>query len=146
MNRIVMEQRISLITLGANDVELLTQFYVDIFGWQRLPISNEDISFFQLNGFQLGIFGRQALAEDAQISASGSGFKGFSLAYNLESQAAVDTLFEELKSQNVTIRKEPEEVSWGGYSGYIADPENNLWEIAYNPYMTFDSQGNVLVD
>ena len=141
-----MEQRISLITLGANDVQLLTQFYVDVFGWERLPTSNQEISFFQLNGFQLGIFGRQALAEDAQVSASGSGFKGFSLAYNLESQAAVDTLFEELKSKNVTIRKEPEDVSWGGYSGYIADPEDNLWEIAYNPYMTFDNKGNVLVD
>ncbi len=139
-----MEQRLSLVTLGAKDVQSLTQFYVDVFEWKLLPNSNEDISFFQLNGFQVGIFGRKALAEDAQISASGSGFKGFSLAYNLQSQAAVDELFEELKSKNVTICKEPEEVFWGGYSGYIADPEGNLWEIAYNPYMSFDEKGNVV--
>jgi catechol-2,3-dioxygenase len=141
-----MEQRLSLITLGAESVELLSSFYVNVFGWKPLPASNKNITFFQLNGVQLGIFGRKDLADDAQVSAVGSGFKGFSLAYNLQSRQAVDELSEELKSNNVTIRKEPQEVSWGGYSGYITDPENNLWEIAHNPYITFDDKGNVLID
>ena len=141
-----MEQRLSLITLGAEDVQSLSQFYSDVFGWKPLPTSNNEITFFQLNGFQLAIFGRQALAEDAEVSASGSGFKGFSLAYNLPSQEDVDKLFKELKYKNVSICKDPKKVSWGGYSGYITDPENNLWEIAHNPFMTFDEKGNILVD
>lgn len=139
-----MEQRLSLVTLGAENVQQLTSFYVDIFGWKPLPNSNQDVTFFQLNGFQFGLFGKEALAEDAQVSARGNGFKGFSLAYNLQSEQEVDKLFEELRSKKVTILKEPQEVFWGGYSGYIADPEDNLWEIAYNPYMQFDKNGNVL--
>lgn len=94
-----MEQRLSLITLGAESVQTLTSFYKDVFEWHPLPISNKDVTFFQLNGFQLGIFGREALAEDAQTSAKGSGFKGFSLSYNLRSKKAVDKLFKELESK-----------------------------------------------
>lgn len=139
-----MEQRLSLITVGAEDIPKLTSFYMDIFGWNPLPKSNENVTFFQLNGFQLGIFGRKALADDAGISAKGSGFKAFSLAYNLQSEQQVNELFDELKSKSVKVLKEPEKVFWGGYSGYIADPENNLWEIAYNPYMQFDEDGNVI--
>lgn len=139
-----MEQRLTLITIGAEDVQQLTSFYVDVFNWSPLPNSNEEITFFQLNGFQLGIFGREALAEDAQVSAEGGGFKGFSLAYNLQSKDEVDELFKELKSKSVNVLKEPQEVFWGGYSGYIADPEDNLWEIAFNPHMKFDEDGNVI--
>ncbi|NGP87962.1 VOC family protein [Aliifodinibius halophilus] len=139
-----MEQRLSLITLGADDVTQLSNFYIDIFGWQPLPSSNEDITFFHLNGFQLAIFSRDALAQDAEVPPEGSGFKSFSLAYNLQSKSAVDNLFEEFQSKGVIIRKKPEEVFWGGYSDYIADPEDNLWEIAYNPYMSFDEDGNVI--
>ena len=139
-----MEQRLSLLTLGAKDVKKLTEFYTTIFGWDPLPNSSDNVTFFQLNGFQLGIFEYTALAEDANVVADGHGFKGLSLAYNLRTKEAVDELFAELKAKGVTITKEPQEVFWGGYSGYIADPEHNMWEIAYNPYMDFDESGNVL--
>jgi uncharacterized glyoxalase superfamily protein PhnB len=139
-----MEQRLSLITLGTENVPALTSFYEETFGWKPLPNSNEEVTFFQLNGFQLGIFGKQALAEDAQISSAGSGFKGFSLSYNLQSQKEVDELFKELKAKNVKVLKEPQKVFWGGYSGYIADLDGNIWEIAHNPYMEFDEDGNVI--
>lgn len=139
-----MEQRLTLITLAAEDLPTLTTFYKETFGWTPLPTSNEEVTFFQLNGLQLGIYGREALAEDARVPEKGSGFKGFSLAYNLSSKSQVDALFEELKSKGVTVTKEPEDVFWGGYSGYILDPEGNLWEIAYNPHMDFDEDGNVL--
>lgn len=140
----IMEQRLTLITLGADNVQKLTSFYVDVFGWTPLPNSNKEITFFQLNGFQLGIFGKEALAEDAHVSPSGNGFKGFSLAYNLRSSSEVDALFQELTNKNVKVLKEPQKVSWGGYSGYISDPEGNIWEIAYNPHMEYDKQGNVI--
>lgn len=139
-----MEQRLSLVTLGAKNLKQLTKFYTSTFGWRPLTSSNDSVTFFQLNGFQLGIFGYDALAEDANVPADGHGFKGFSLAYNLRTKAEVDELFTELKAKGVAITKEPQEVFWGGYSGYIADPENNLWEIAYNPYMDFDENGNVM--
>lgn len=93
----------------------------------------------------MAIFSREDLAEDAQVSAGGSGFKSFSLAYNLPSQQEVDKLFEEFREKDVTIRKEPQKVFWGGYSGYISDPEDNLWEISYNPYMQFDDEDNVII-
>lgn len=139
-----MEQRLTLITLGAKNLVKLTQFYQEAFGWKPLPNSDETITFFQLNGIQLGIFGREDLADDASVSVNGEGFKGFSLAHNLRSEEEVDELFEELKAKDVNILKWPQKVFWGGYSGYISDPEDNLWEIAYNPYMEFDEKGNVI--
>ena len=139
-----MEQRLSLITLGAENVQTLTHFYVNIFGWKPLPSSNDDITFFQLNGFQLSIYNKQALANDAGVTGIGNGHNSCTLAYNLDSRDKVNALFEELKAKGANIIKEPQEVFWGGYSGYIADPEHNLWEIAYNPFMQFDDSGNVL--
>src|SRR6056297_3677064 len=105
-----MEQRLSLLTLGAKDVKKLTEFYTTIFGWDPLPSSSDNVTFFQLNGFQLGIFGYTALAEDANVVGDGHGFKGLSLAYNLRTKEAVDELFAELKAKGVTITKEPQEV------------------------------------
>ena len=86
----------------------------------------------------LSLYGRKALAEDATVSENGSGFKGFTLAYNTRSEDEVDKLIEGLRSKGVKIVKEPQKVFWGGYSSYISDPDNNLWEIAFNPYMIPD--------
>lgn len=139
-----MEQRLTLITLGVRNLEKMRSFYTETFGWEPLEHSNSEIVFFQLNGIQLALFGREDLAEDAEVDASGSGFKGFSLAHNLQSEEEVDRLFEKLESKGADIQKRPQKTSWGGYSGYIADPEDNLWEIACNPFMNYDEAGNVL--
>lgn len=137
-----MEQRATIIGLGVNNLEVSTKFYREQFGWKLMAASNESISFFQLNGILLSLYPRVKLAEDAKVSHTGSGFKGFTLAYNTRSKEEVDTLFEDLKRKGVRIVKQPEEVSWGGYSGYIADPDDNLWEIAYNPFLPMDEKGN----
>jgi hypothetical protein len=130
-----MDQRITLITLGVSDLKKSRRFYEEKFGWTPLPNSSEDIVFFQLNGIQLALFPEHALAEDAKVAAQGTGFKKFSLAYNVRSEKEVDAVIADLESKGVSILKHPEKVFWGGYSSYIADPDQNLWEIAYNPYL-----------
>jgi uncharacterized protein len=138
-----MEQRMSFITLGVSDLKLMKDFYMSKFGWEP-AIENENIVFFKLNGFFLGLYGREALADDAQVDGEGTGFRRFTLAYNLRSEKEVDDLFTELASKGVKVVKPAQKVFWGGYSGYIADAEDNLWEIAYNPFIEMDKAGNIL--
>ena len=137
-----MEQRLTIVGLGVEDLSVSSDFYENKFGWKKLASSNEDICFFQLNGILLSIYGRQKLAEDATVSHEGSGFKGFTLAYNTRSESEVDSIIEELEERGVQIVKRPQKVFWGGYSSYIADPDGNLWEIAFNPFLPLDETGN----
>ncbi len=139
-----MEQRVTIIGLGVSDLEVSNKFYKEKFGWKLMASSNESISFFQLNGILLSLYPRAKLAEDAQVSPEGSGFRGVTLAYNTSSKKEVDSLFEDFESKDVQIIKQPEEVFWGGYSGYIADPDDHLWEIAFNPFLALDGQGNTI--
>jgi uncharacterized glyoxalase superfamily protein PhnB len=130
-----MEQRITFFTLGVNDLQVSTGFYETNFGWKRSAISTENIVFFDLNGIHFSLYNRKALAEDATVDEAGSGFKGFTLAHNVGSEKEVDELIEDLRNKGVKIVKEPQKVFWGGYSSYISDPDGNLWEIAFNPYL-----------
>lgn len=82
----------------------------------------------------MGLYPRDALAEDATVSAEGSGFSGVAVAHNAPSKAAVDSVFAEAVAAGATAVKQPQDVFWGGYSGYFADPEGNLWEVAFNPF------------
>jgi predicted lactoylglutathione lyase len=133
-----MEQRMTFITLGVQDLNQSIEFYEQKFGWNRSDLSNENIIFFELNGVYLALYDRVELAQDATLDPSGKGFKGFTLAYNTRSKKEVDELIENFRRQDVQIIKEPQKVIWGGYSSYIADPDGNLWEIAFNPYLTLD--------
>jgi len=134
-NNTIMEQRITFITLGVNNLDASIDFYENIFGWKRSKMSNENIIIFELNGIYISLYLRDELANDATVDARGDGFKGFTLAYNVWSEKEVDDLINTFKSKGVRIIKEPQKVFWGGYSSYIADPDGNLWEIAYNPYL-----------
>ena len=139
-----MQSRITLITLGVSDLKKSRAFYENAFGWKPLPASDDNIVFFQLNGLQLALFPDHALAEDAGVPEKGSGFKKFSLAHNLRSEKEVDELIADLELKGVKIVKRPQKVFWGGYSSYVADPDGNLWEFAFNPYMKLDANGNVI--
>lgn len=141
-----MEQRLTIIGLGVNNLEVATQFYGEKFGWKKMKSSNEFISFFQLNGILLSLYPSDKLAEDAKVNAEGSGFKKFTLAYNTKSKQEVDELIEVLEAKGVRIVKRPEEVFWGGYSSYIADMDDNLWEIAFNPFLPLDENGNIIAE
>jgi uncharacterized protein len=138
-----MDQRISFITLGVNDLEGMRQFYLEKFNWK--PIKDDDsIVFFKLNGFILALYRAADLAADAGQSANGTGFKNFALAINLRSVEEVNQAFKEFRAKGVKILKTPQEAFWGGFSGYVCDPEQNLWEIVYNPFLELDQAGNVL--
>lgn len=139
-----MEQRMTIIGLGVKDLKASTTFYEEKFGWKKTNASNEFISFFQLNGILLSLYPKDKLAEDAEVSPEGSGFKAFTLAYNTRSQQEVDAIINTLRAKDVTIVKEPQKVFWGGYSSYVADIDDNLWEVAYNPYLALDEAGNAL--
>lgn len=139
-----MEQRLTIITLGVSDLKKSTDFYKTKFGWNTSEFSNENISFFILNGIQLALYNSNELAEDATVNSNGNGFKGFTMAYNTRSEKEVDQLIEKLRAKGVEIIKEPQKVIWGGYSSYVADLDENLWEIVYNPFLKLDNKGNIM--
>lgn len=139
-----MEQRLSIIGLGVEDLSKSSDFYENKFGWKKTSSSTEEIVFLQLNGILLSLYSREKLAEDAGVNPKGSGFNSFSLAYCTRSEKEVDEFIENLEKKGVDIIKRPEKVFWGGYSSYVADPDGNLWEIAYNPFLAMDEKGNTL--
>ena len=134
----VMEQRMTFLTLGVKDLNQSIDFYENKFGWKRSELSNESIIFYELKGIHLALYDREELAKDATIDPSGDGFRSFTMAYNTRSEKEVDDLIESLRKHGVQVIKEPQKVFWGGYSGYIADPDGNLWEIAFNPFLKLD--------
>ena len=138
-----MQQRLTIITIGVSNLKVAADFYENKLGWIRAKNSNDDIIFYTLNGFQFALFPKDKLAEDATVSATGSGFKGVTFAYNLRSEKEVDELISSLEAKGVKVLKKPQKVFWGGYSSYISDPDGNLFEIAYNPYLKLDAKGNV---
>jgi len=129
-----MESRISMITLGVSDIAASIQFYEKGLGFRRHAFDSEDVAFFDLDGTWLGLYPREKLAEDAEIPAAGSGFRGVALAQNQRSKEEVDAVLAEAVAAGATLAKPAQEVFWGGYSGYFADPDGHLWEVAWNPF------------
>ncbi|GAA5496729.1 hypothetical protein Rhal01_02914 [Rubritalea halochordaticola] len=129
-----MKPRMSMITLGVSDLEASIKFYEDGLGFPRMD-SPPSVAFFTLNGTWLGLYGREALAEDAQVSSAGSGFPGFALAHNVTSEEEVHEVLDLARAAGAVIVKEAQKVFWGGYSGYFKDPDGYLWEVAHNPFL-----------
>lgn len=127
-----MEPRISLITLGVSDLQRSVQFYRNGLG---LPMQNdaEAIAFFPLQGTWLALYPRDALAADARVASEGSGFSGITISHNVRSKQEVDELLHMAVQGGAKLVKEAMEADWGGYSGYFADPDGHLWEVAWNP-------------
>jgi uncharacterized protein len=130
-----MKPKMSLITLGVTHFKRSLAFYRDGLGF---PVHSCDETaghvMFQLEGSWLSLYPAGALAEDAQVTADGTGFARFSIAHNVKSREDVDAVFAEAVCAGATPVKSPQDVSWGGYSGYFADPDGFLWEVAYNPF------------
>ncbi len=140
-----MEPRISLITLGVEDIARATEFYRRL-GWTSSPPSNEQVTFFQAGGMILGLYGRAALADDAGLpldaAPDGKSIR-VALAYNARTKEDVDAVLEEARAAGAEIVKPAEEAFWGGYSGYFADPDGHLWEVAWNPGFPIADDGSI---
>jgi catechol 2,3-dioxygenase-like lactoylglutathione lyase family enzyme len=128
-----MKPRISMITLGVDDLSASVSFYEKGLGFPRME-SPPEVAFFTLNGSWLGLYGREALAKDAGVSGQGKGFESFALAHNVSSEQEVDEVIHQAVAAGATLVKKPEKVFWGGYSGYFKDPDGHLWEVAHNPF------------
>ena len=128
-----MKPRISMITLAVGDLAAAIAFYEQGLGFPRMD-SPPDVAFFTLSGTWLGLYGRQALADDAGVPAGGSGFEGFTLAHNVTSEQEVDAVMARAVEAGASQVKPPQKATWGGYSGYFKDPDGHLWEVAYNPF------------
>jgi catechol 2,3-dioxygenase-like lactoylglutathione lyase family enzyme len=128
-----MNPRISMITLAVRDMAESVRFYEQGLGLPRMN-SDPNVAFFNLNGSWLGLYGREALAEDVGVPAAGNGFSGFTLAHNVESEDAVDALMTQALDAGARLVKAAQKVFWGGYSGYFSDPDGHLWEVAHNPH------------
>ena len=137
-----MQSRITLITLGVHDVARARAFY-EALGWKASSASQPEITFMQGNGFALALFGRQALAADAGLPDSEPGFSGISLAWNGRQKTEVDEAFSRAVAAGARAVKPPHDTFWGGYSGYVADPDGHLWELAWNPFFPLDERGNL---
>jgi len=128
-----MEPRISMITLGVTDLEESAKFYEIGLGLPKMD-SPPGTAFFTLNGTWLGLYPRDLLAEDANVSPCGAGFSGVTLSHNVTSKDAVRELIEKAIAAGAKMVKQPQDASWGGFSGYFKDHDGHLWEVAYNPH------------
>lgn len=128
-----MKPHISMVTLGVSDLVRSTAFYRDGLG---LPADENfpGVVFFQLKGAWLSLYPRAELAAAAKVSDESEGFSGFTLAHNVASRKEVDAVLEQARNAGARISQAARETDWGGYSGYFADPDGNLWEVAWNPH------------
>jgi len=133
---------VSLITLGVADVGRARSFYERL-GFVASGFESDDIVFFDMNGTVLALFGREALAEDAGVDASGSGFRGVTCAMNVASEAEVDQGLAQAAKCGAVIIQPARKVFWGGYSGYFTDPDGHLWEVAFNPFCPLSKEGRL---
>lgn len=128
-----MEPRLSFVTLGVRDLDRATRFYTEVLRLTPLP-TPPGVVFFELGRTWLALYPRDDLAADADVPAQGSGFAGFSLAHNVRSEREVDALLAEVAAGGGRIVRAAHRADWGGYTGYFADPDDFLWEVAWNPH------------
>jgi uncharacterized protein len=137
-----MDQRISLITLGVRDLAASKKFYVEGLGWKP-AFENKEIIFFQTGGLIFALFLRDELAKDFNADATTLGRSAMALAYNVRTKAEVDPLIQLAVAAGAKILKQPVQASWGGYSGYFADPDGFAWEVAFNPQWQIAPDGTI---
>lgn len=139
-----MKPRITVITLGVDDLDAAVRFYRDGLGLPTEGIVGQEFehgaaAFFQLqDGLRLGLFPRGDLARDAGIATTPRSPTEFSIGHNVSSPEDVDSVMEEAERAGAVIVKEALETFWGGYAGYFQDPDDHLWEVAWNPAWTIE--------
>ena len=134
-----MEQRLSLITLGARDMNALAAFY-EALGWRRTE-SPDGVIAFDMIGQTLGLYPHEKLAEDIGLEPEALGHGAITLAYNVRNKDEVAALLDRAEKAGARILKPAQDVFWGGHHGYFADPEGHIWEIAWNPFSPLRNDG-----
>lgn len=128
-----MEPRLSFVTLGVSDLPRSIRFYTEVLGLTRLG-EHTEVAFFELGRTWLALYPRHLLAADAGVNPEGGGFAGFTLAHNVATPEAVDALLAEVAARGAIVVKPAQQADWGGRTGYFADPDGFLWEVAWNPH------------
>jgi catechol 2,3-dioxygenase-like lactoylglutathione lyase family enzyme len=139
------EPRVSLVTLGVNDLKRAVAFYRDGLGWPKSEVGSNEVAFFKTGGAIIALFPREALAADAGVDvAEESGLARFSLAHNVAEEESVDSVLAQAAEAGATIVKEAQEIFFGRH-GYFVDPEGFLWEVAWNPSFPMAADGSIEV-
>ena len=135
-------QRITLITLGVTDLVAARAFYARL-GWAEHGDSQPGVAFFQMHGAVLALFGAADLAADQGRPGAALGTGAITLAQNFATEAEVDAAYAAALAAGGAALKTPEKVFWGGYSGYWADPDGHVWEVAMNPFWPLSEDGSL---
>mgnify|MGYP000334781076 FL=1 len=138
-----MDQRISLLTLGVDDLDRARRFYEAGLGWQPTQAPG-GVAFYQLPGIAFALWDRTEMAVEVPVPA-GDGFGGVTIAINQHSEADVDAVLEQARAAGGTVLRSAENTEWGGYSGYFADPDGHVWEVAVNPAWTVNADGTLTI-
>jgi catechol 2,3-dioxygenase-like lactoylglutathione lyase family enzyme len=139
-----MKPRVTVITIGVDDMERALRFYRDGLGLPTQGIVGTEfgdgaVAFFELQaGVKLAIWLRRSIANDAEIPEGPPSPTEFTLGHNVPSRAEVDAVIEQARSAGATIATEPHDTFWGGYAGYFLDPDGHLWEVVWNPGLTVE--------
>jgi predicted lactoylglutathione lyase len=134
-------QRVTLITLGVADLTRSRKFYADL-GWVATR-EFADVTFYQINGMVLGLFGLDPLAEDQGRAGTRLGTGAMTLAQNFTTNAEVDAAYAHAISIGARSLKEPQDTAWGGYGGYFSDPDGHVWELGMNPFWPLNADGSL---
>jgi len=134
-----MKPRVSVLTIGVDDLHSAVQFYRDGLGLKTDGVIGEEfeygaVAFFDLQpGLRLGLWPRKSIAQDTGLSAGPVSPTEFTLGHNVSSKSEVDAVMEQAKKAGATIVKPAQRTFWGGYAGYFQDPDQHLWEVVWNP-------------
>ena len=137
-----MEPRISIVTLGVDDLDRAVRFY-EAMGLTRHAGITDGVAFFQMGGSLLALWPRAELAKDSGLEDDGPGFRGAALAYNTRSDEEVGAVLAAAEAAGGRIVKPAQRAFWGGWYGYFADTEGHLWEVAHNPAFPIDREGRI---
>ncbi|RLV55714.1 VOC family protein [Aeromicrobium phragmitis] len=139
-----MDQRLSLITLGVADLARARAFYENGLGFVKAN-DEPEVAFYQLPGIVLALWSRAELAADAGVTDTGARFCGIALAHNARTREEVDAILARAVGAGAVLTRAGESTPWGGYSGYFADPDGHLWEVAHNPFWTIHADGRTSI-
>lgn len=144
-----MDPRVSIISLGTDDLARARRFYEDGLGWKASVVGDDTIAFFQAGTMIVGLYDRTALAAEENLppmAAPHQTHGGITLAQNQSSKAEVDRVVRDAIAAGAVQHRTPADTFWGGYAGSFADPDGHIWEIAWNPHFTLDATGIKLPD